>query len=359
MSQKIMIVGGALETNVGLSLHEAAVAIGHNSELIDTLPAFAGGKLWRSLNWRFNDRRPLCLDEFSNFVIQRCRSTRPDVLISTGIAPLTANSLRRLSDLNVVLANFQTDDPWNKAHSSRWYLKALSHYHFIFSPRAATLPQLCMATSAKVSYLPFGYDKRLFYPETDAAALMKTPRCDVLFAGGADRDRLAAVESLAKSGLSLGLYGGYWGKYEFARPFYRGMASAATLRSAHANCRVAVGAVRRANRDGNSMRTFELAAMGCCSLMEDTADHRELFGAEGDAVLYFDTPASLVAKSLVLCRDDDARSKMAARARALIAVGHTYEDRLQEMLVRMQSGRRMLPNSADTDVSSAGHATRA
>ena len=359
MNANIMVVGGALETNVGLSLHEAASTLGIASELIDTLPAFSGPKLLRTLNWRFNDRRPVRLDEFSNFVVERCRKTRPEILISTGIAPLTSNALQQLSDLNVVLANFQTDDPWNTAHSSKWYLKALARYHYIFSPRTASLPQLHSATSAIVSYLPFGYDRRLFYPETDATALMKTPRCDVVFAGGADKDRLAAVESLAKSGLSLGLYGGYWGKHDFARPFYRGMASAATLRSAHANSRVAIGAVRRANRDGNSMRTFELAAMGCCCVMEDTVDHLELFGKEGDAVLYFDSPESLVAKCRSLCDDDNARSTMAARVRELISIGHSYEDRLREMLAKIKSPVSALAVgsvSNDTDAANAAQA---
>lgn len=335
MNMRIMVVGGALETNVARSLHEAASTLGITSELVDTLPAFAGPKLLRSLNWRFNDRRPVRLDAFSNFVVERCRETRPEILLSTGIAPLTASALQQLSDLKVTLANFQTDDPWNPAHATAWYLTALADYHFIFSPRTASITQARAASSASVSYLPFGYDRKLFYPETDAAALMNTTPCDVLFAGGADKDRVAIVAQLAKSGLNLGLYGGYWDKHDFARPFYRGMASAATLRSAYANARVAVGVVRRANRDGNSMRTFELAAMGCCCLMEDTVDHRELFGAEGEAVLYFDTADSLVEKGRSLCRDVNARSRLAARVLEVIGVGHSYEDRLRTMLDTM------------------------
>jgi spore maturation protein CgeB len=337
MNTRIMILGGSLETNVGRSLHEAAATLGLSSELVDTSLAFSGPKLLRTLSWRFNDRRPVRLDEFSNFVIQRCRETQPQILISTGIAPLTSIALRKLSDLNIILANFQTDDPWNTNHSSRWYLKALSHYDYIFSPRSATLPQLRSACSANVSYLPFGYDRRLFYPEIDAAALMKTNQCDVLFAGGADNDRLPEFKLLAQSGLNLGLYGAYWGKHRFAKPFYRGMASAAILRSAHANSRVAVGMVRRANRDGNSMRTYELAAMGCCCVMADTVDHRELFGPEGDAVLYFASPESLVEKCISLCGDDALRRKMAARIRQLISVGHCYEDRLRAMLATICS----------------------
>lgn len=346
MTAKIMIVGGALETNVGLSLHQAASTLGIASEMVDTLPAFAGPKLLRTLHWRFNDRRPVRMEEFSKSVVQRCHESRPDILISTGIAPLSSSALQALSSLNIVLANFQTDDPWNAAHLSNWYLQALPHYDYIFSPRSATLPQLREATSANVSYLPFGYDRRLFYPEADPVALKKTLPCDVLFAGGADKDRLLEVKLLAQSGLSIGLYGGYWHKHEFANPLYRGMADAATLRSAHANAKVAVGMVRRANRDGNSMRTYELAAMGCCCVMADTADHRGLFGPEGDAVLYFSSPESLVNKCIALCHDDNLRGKMAKRVRELVSGGHSYEDRLQSMITTINAISAPLPAGA-------------
>ncbi len=355
MIGKIMVVGGALETNVGLSLHEAALTLGIASELVDTLPAFAGPKLLRALHWRFNDRRPVSIEQFSNFVIQRSREDRPDILISTGIAPLSSRALKVLSTLNVALVNFQTDDPWNTAQLSNWYLQALAHYDYIFSPRSATLSQLKAASPAIVSYLPFGYDRRLFYPETNAVALKKTPPCDVLFAGGADGDRLLEVKLLAQSGMNIGLYGGYWGKHEFAKPFYRGMADAATLRSAHANAKVAVGMVRRANRDGNSMRTFELAAMGCCSVMADTADHRELFGPEGDAVLYFSSPESLVNKCVALCQDDLLRAKLATRVRELVSSGHSYEDRLHSMIATINTQSARPTASATHDTTGVAH----
>jgi spore maturation protein CgeB len=355
MTQRIMVVGGALETNVGLSLHQAALSCGIASEMVDTLPAFAGPKWLRTLHWRFNDRRPVRMEEFSNFVVQRCQETRPNILISTGIAPLSSTALQELSAGNVILANFQTDDPWNTAQLSNWYLQALAHYDYIFSPRSATLPQLHAATTANVSYLPFGYDQRLFYPETDLVKLKKALPCDVLFAGGADKDRLLEVELLAQSGLSIGLYGGYWDKYHFAKPFYRGMADAATLRSAHANAKVAVGMVRRANRDGNSMRTFELAAMGCCCVMAETPDHLELFGTEGDAVFYFSSPETLVDKCVALCGDDKMRHKMATRVREVVSSGHSYEDRLQSMIATINAASAPLTARAVRDATGVAH----
>ena len=35
------------------------------------------------------------------------------------------------------------------------------------------------------------------------------------------------------------------------------------------------------------MRSFEIAAVGGCLLAQDIDEHREIFGSEGEAVVYF------------------------------------------------------------------------
>ena len=66
------------------------------------------------------------------------------------------------------------------------------------------------------------------------------------------------------------------------------------MRRLHAEIPISVCLVRRANRDGHVMRTFEAPAMGACLAMEDTEEHRAIFGEDGDNVVYFSDPKSLV-----------------------------------------------------------------
>jgi spore maturation protein CgeB len=81
------------------------------------------------------------------------------------------------------------------------------------------------------------------------------------------------------------------------------------------------------------MRTFEVPAMRGCFLPERTADHVALFGAEGEAVRYFDGPADLVSQVRRLLANADERERLAARAHRVITSGrHTYADRLAAML---------------------------
>jgi spore maturation protein CgeB len=155
----------------------------------------------------------------------------------------------------------------------------------------------------------------------------------VLFVGGCDADRLPLIGALIDAGLSVALFGGYWNRHSKTRPYWRGMADQDTIRAASAAARVCLCLVRRANRDGHVMRSFEAAAIGGCILAEDTADHRELFGPQDHAVRYFRTMAEMVQQAKMLVADAEMRRRLSFELRKRLRLGsHTYADRLAEML---------------------------
>jgi spore maturation protein CgeB len=82
------------------------------------------------------------------------------------------------------------------------------------------------------------------------------------------------------------------------------------------------------------MRTFEVPAVGGASMLtEDTPEHRQIFGPEGEAVLYFNTLAEMVTKTHWLVAHDQERQRLAANAHRLVTRGgHSYQDRLKTML---------------------------
>jgi len=91
--------------------------------------------------------------------------------------------------------------------------------------------------------------------------------------------------------------------------------------------------VRRSNRDGHCMRTFELPAMRTCMVVEDTEEHREIFGPDGECVTYFQSPEELLAAVRRLLADDEARTRLADACHKRICGGrNTYRDRLVQML---------------------------
>ncbi|HYN10669.1 MAG TPA: glycosyltransferase [Vicinamibacterales bacterium] len=330
---RLLIVGNPDPVHVGSHLHHAATSLGLDARLCDSREAYAAPAWRQKTDWWVRGHRPSRLGEFSARVLQMVRSFSPDVLITTGLAPVDAPTLKTIGDLGTARLNFLTDDPWNPAHRAPWFFEALKRYDRVFTPRRATVGDLEAHGVPAVSALPFAYAPEQHYPEPPAAADASRWDADVMIAGGADRDRIEVVAPLIRAGFRVALYGGYWDRFRETREMARGQLDASGLRQATAAARVCLGLVRRANRDGHCMRTYEVPAMGGCFLAEDTADHRALFGRDGEAAVYFVRPADAVDKVAALMRRDDLRRDLARRAHAIVtAGGQTYADRLQSML---------------------------
>jgi spore maturation protein CgeB len=97
--------------------------------------------------------------------------------------------------------------------------------------------------------------------------------------------------------------------------------------------RVNICLVRRANRDGHVMRTYEIAAIGGCMVVEDTNEHREIFGEDGECVHYFSTPEDLAGLVRMLLADENERTRLSVAVRTRIREGkNSYSDRLLTMI---------------------------
>src|SRR5262249_50891056 len=157
-----------------------------------------------------------------------------------------------------------------------WFQESLREYDHIFSPRRQNLNDLQEHGCKKVHYLPFAYSPDVHFSDKDGfPSANDIP--DVMFVGGADEDRLPYARALISAGFNIALYGGYWGQHGDLKPYWRGHADVSTLRKATTAGKITLALVRRKNRDGHTMRTFEASAMGACMLTEDTPEHRDLF----------------------------------------------------------------------------------
>lgn len=329
---RLLIVGNPDPVHVGSHFYSAAGLLRIETRLCDSREAFDAPAWRQKTDWWMRGRRPARLPEFSARVLQVVRTFAPDVVLTTGVAPVDASSLKTIGELGAARVNFLTDDPWNSAHRAPWFLDALKRYDHVFTPRAANVADLQTCGVRTVSILPFAFAPEQHFPEPPSADDASW-QSDVMLAGGADRDRVEAVMPFIRAGFRVALYGGYWDRYPETRDAARGLLDAGGLRRATAAARVCLGLVRRANRDGHSMRTYEVPAMGGCLIVEDTADHRALFGADGEAVAYFASPEEAIEKTAALLRREDLRRDLARRAHAIVTTGgHTYADRLRSML---------------------------
>lgn len=313
---------------------QAAQNLGLRANLCDIHDAYAGPRLLRSVFWHFCGHRPLKLGAFSRQVLEKVIGSNTKVVVVTGIAPLDDKTVMALRRRGCRVYNYLTDDPWNRSHHAPWFFKALRHYDTVFSPRRANLDDLAALQGPKVHYLPFAYAPEVHHPP---ASVSKEDRAfyqsELTFIGGADADRIPMIQHLADKGIKLALWGGYWPKVPRLQAFAHGHADAETFRKAVTCAELNLCLVRKANRDGHSMRTFELAAVGGCMLVEDTLEHREIFGADDESVVFFKGSEDITDKIRALLADPLKRHKLQKSVYDRITSGtNRYSDRLQTMM---------------------------
>lgn len=327
---RLLVVGNPETIHMGAHLRVAAEELQIPVEVCDLRAAFAAPRLVRQFYWRMRGHRPPRLGAFNAQVLETCAQWEPTHLVATGIAPLTRETLEHLCARQVCLLNYLTDDPWSPAQHAGWFLRALASYNIVFTPRHANMADLRALGCARVEFLPFGYNPRVHFP---APRSDDSVRSDVMFAGGADADRIPYLAALVNAGFDVRLYGGYWERFTATRQAAHGHVQLPALRDAVRMARVCLNLVRRSNRDDHVMRSFEVPAMRGCMLTEDTTEHRRLFGAEGEAVLYFSSIEELVTKTHWLLEHPSERERLAVSAHRIVTTGeHTYKHRLGAML---------------------------
>lgn len=330
---KLIIVGVDNINHVGKAFFNGAKSLNINPLLINSNLAYQAPKLIKQLNWHLRGRYPTRLNAFSQEVLSSCINHKPQFLLTTGICPLNVQVLQEIGKLGITKINFLTDDPWNPAHLAPWFFPSLPHYDIIYSPRKDNMQDLEKAGCKNVKYLPFAYNPDLFYPEKPTESEKEQYISDVIFAGGGDGDRVQYMSALINAGINIHLYGDYWHNYQETKDSYHGYANDRTLRLAISTAKISLCLVRKANRDGNCMRTFEVPAIGGCMLTEYTPEHQEIFGLDGENVVYFKNIPEMVEKTLWLLDNESERQRLANNAHLLITQGgNTYSDRLKTML---------------------------
>jgi spore maturation protein CgeB len=332
MKKRVILVGIPKATHVGLHLMNAAPSAGLEMSVMNLEDAYVGPRLVRMAYWRLLGHRPTRLESFSGRLVTQCRRQKPDMVLTTGLAPINAKSLLELTSLGIPVANFLTDDPWNPAHKAPWFMSALRNYGYVFTPRIANQDELRGLKGPQINYLPFAYAPEVHHPPPAMSQEEKTQwESGVLFIGGADDERAHIMREMTSAQIRPQLWGGYWDRYDDLCSFAMGHTTEDTFRKLVANAAVNLCLVRRANRDGHSMRSFELPAVGGCLLVEDTFEHRQIFGQEGECVRFFDSPTSLVQQTKRLLADPAERERLALAVRARICPDdrHTYGARLR------------------------------
>lgn len=325
----LVIVGNQKPYHIGAHFLKAADRLGIQSYIIESAQAFDAPLLWTRISWRLFNHRPPRLNRIDKTILETCQEIQPNYLLVTGIPLTRPGTITKIRKLGTKCYNYPTDDPWNPVHRSQRVFKILPEFDHVFTPREANIEDF-KQLGCSTTYLPFAYEPTEHFPETPPSEHAGDFACDIMFYGGADRDRLPFITALIEDGYNVHLHGGYWEKHPQTREAAKGHALGEDLRWAVSGAKITLCLVRRGNRDGHVMRTFEAPAMNACMLSEDTPEHRRLLG--NDAVFFKDIDEMRTQVQRLL-EDDAARQRLRAAMHQFITNNaNTYTDRLKAIL---------------------------
>jgi spore maturation protein CgeB len=340
---RILLVGSGEFFHVGAFLARALCSLGYQYAFVDESFFLKATEtsLFHKVAFRLLRRRPLSYWSFNRSLIDTACDFRPDVMLVTKgsyISPRTLATIKQRT--STVLINYATDDPFNASVSTPDLVAAIPHYDVYACTKRAIMADVRSSGCSHAVYVPFAYEPELHFPEMPRCQTeLETFACDLAFAGGMDGDRIDMLGPLRTSipELRLNLYGGYWNRHRQFRRFYRGFVIGRSYRLALGAAKMVLCLVRRANRDGHSMRSFEVPACGGFMLAERTEEHLELFEEDKEAA-YFDCPEELVDKVRYYSTHDSERGRIAGAAhKRAISSKWSYRDRLLEMLHAVRS----------------------
>lgn len=329
-SDRIVIVGNGGDCHVGSHFVEASKILGWECRLVD-IEKFHTSKWKMRICWRFLGRRDPRATSLQIELVRTCDGFRPDWVLVTGRMPVYASTIRALQLRGAKVVNFMTDDPWNPLYQSRWLMEGLKKYDAIFTPRHSNIEDLKRLRVGHVAYLPFGYSASKH--ETTRSRSCDDSQSDVLFVGGADKDRVVYARAFREAGFSVTLFGGHWDRYPDLRSGWMGIGNLDAIRTACSKSKVTLVLPRHANRDGHVMRSYESAASRGCILAEDTGDHRGMYSDEVYKPSLFTSLSDMVRNAKFWIGDSQARQSWRdiVYDRVVAKGGNTYCDRMKSI----------------------------
>ena len=269
-------------------------------------------------------------------VLRLARDQRPDftiVLKGEVLLPETVGRLRHLTSGPVV--QWCGDDP-------SWFpnIIAAAHLYDRFFLADPTYAHDLARRGVQAKFLPHAVNPVVWAgQDTDADFV------DVIFVGDArhnmghlpaNRSRVEILEAVARSEVSLAVWGRGWEKLEAGyrvRAAHRGLTllPASSVARAYRGAKIVLNVHHAQMREGPNMRTFEIPAAGAFQLADYKARMGDLFKIGTELAVYQDVDDVVPAIERYL-NDESARKAMTLAGKRRVERDHTYETRMRQLI---------------------------
>jgi len=269
---KVVIIGDNVRGGLAQAIRAGFLDLGWRAELVP----WGGWQVTSKLRLAY--RRPrLAGRQLSAQSVDLANSLEPCDMVLVVKGPFftdwTVEIIRRTTGAAVVCWN--PDSPYDDAISNcgAGIPSAIQAYD-LYVTWTDEVARLLARTARRVSVVPFGWDRHLFYPERGQDSELDSR---VVFIGSWTKERAVWLRGIAHHHPVV--FGDRWPPIDgvdIRRPAYGGI-----FRAAAGTARVALNFLRPQNRNSHNMRTFELLGCGAYQVAERSKDHELLLEAHG------------------------------------------------------------------------------
>jgi spore maturation protein CgeB len=320
--------------------------LGHNVVPIDTepdnvrfeerkLPYRISGKLFR-LGW--NKFGPRDLARANQSILKYVKSSRDlDILwIDKGLT-IEAKTIYEIKVLcpKCLIVGYSPDDMYAKHNQSRQFLQHIHLYDVFFTTKSYGVNELRSLGCKRVELIGNAFDSNTHRPIPMTQEERKALGGPVGFIGQWEEYRASSILHLAKSGISVRIWGNSWEKCNYQHSYLKlenkslwGDSYSKAICSFDIN----LAFLRKINRDLQTTRSVEIPACGAFMLAERTNEHLDLF-KEGREAEFFSSDEELLDKIRYYLSHEGDRKRVAAAGRErCLKSGYSNHDRLRKML---------------------------
>jgi hypothetical protein len=305
----------------------ALVTLGNEISEVSTFPRLAprGGIGWIWGAWPARVRQ-----RDLNAAIRRIS---PDAIIVVKGVGILGTTIRRWKRAGMRVVNLFPDNPFDAMGATPFgptLLDQLRACDRVFVHDRFAAGQLCQL-GVRAEFIAFARDPALHDRSMVDGTASNHPK--IAFVGNPDPERVAYLRAIAD--LDLGLWGNWeWAQLRRGDPL-AGCVKGAELMGQHMTtclgaAQLSINILRRSQKTGHNMRTFESPASGTCTVSERSNAVLELM-KDGVEVSTFASPQELRQICLRLLADGPLRAGVGEAGWRRVE-GETYERRAAQLL---------------------------
>ena len=220
-------------------------------------------------------------------------------------------TLQRVRALGALAVYYCNDDVSQPHNSSRQLESCDREWDIFFTTKTFNVPELRARGVRRPVLIGNAYDPELHRPMTAGEVGPEFEKFDAVFVGTYEPERAASIQRLAEAGITTVIYGNGWKRASLHTNItLRPPKYAAEYSAALHTGKLALGFLRKINRDRITQRSIEVAAAQRPMLAEKTDEHDEHF-VDGREYVSFAGDDELLQRCRDLLQDSARRLTMA------------------------------------------------